>query len=185
LINWRNRYSKIEYPEKVVINIFYRKVTMEILFNAFLNSFEIQEVSELRFKWDNYEEGFRFFSNAYSKTAIEKTQNILPIILKDRADAFFGNIKYETFNPLIKKAAQGDSKELENIEFNYLYYFLTDQSILFWSALGGTGLSKIDAIYKMTGVLIETPVNNYAQIEEVLGKFFVAPYLKFVTYLNT
>jgi hypothetical protein len=39
---WRKSYSKAEYPEKVVINIFYRKVTMEILFDAFLNSFDSQ-----------------------------------------------------------------------------------------------------------------------------------------------
>ena len=69
--------------------------------------------------------------------------------------------------------------KLEEIEYAYLYYLLTDECILLWGALGGTGLTKIEAIGKMSGLLIETDeIKTYAQIEQALGQLCAAAYLK-------
>ena len=41
LSNWKNKYSKTEYPEKIVLNIFYRKYTME--FTVGMNSITVSK----------------------------------------------------------------------------------------------------------------------------------------------
>ena len=36
ILNWRNRYTEDEYPGKVVLNIFYRKYSMEAMWDDML-----------------------------------------------------------------------------------------------------------------------------------------------------
>lgn len=36
LIKWRNRYSPQEYPQKIVLNIFYRRYTMSRIWNRLM-----------------------------------------------------------------------------------------------------------------------------------------------------
>lgn len=169
---WRKRYSKFEYPEKVVYNIFYSKLTMQIAFDnvdAYFNG-TLNKMS--------FENAYRLLEESFSKVAVEKSNALLPVILKERASVVFGSIKYETFIPQIKRAGQGDTKELESIEFAYIYFYLSDIAIRLWCALGVSGIEKLDAISRMTGVVIETmEIKNYAQIENILGKLLVAPYL--------
>ena len=72
-----------------------------------------------------------------------------------------------------------NKKDLEEIEYAYLFYLLTDESILCWSAFGGTGLNKIDAISRISGVIIETSdITKYSQIENILGELCAGPYLE-------
>lgn len=173
LRTWRNRYSKDEYPEKTVLNIFYRKYTIDFMFQEVLNCFD----SEGK-KWDDFNTGFKKLKVKYGETAINKTQPVLLDLLKD-SQKMVGNTNYDDFTSLISKAKEGNNDKLEEIEYAYLYYLLTDESILLWGAFGGTGISKIDAIGKMSGLEIEnTEITNYSQIEQILGHLCAAPYLK-------
>lgn len=180
LKEWRNRYSKNEYPGKVVENIFYGNLTMEILFGD-VSCYFSGMLTPM-----NFEYSYKMIEESFSKAAIEKSQRLLPVILSERANVPIGNIKYETFIPQIKKGSEGDNKEIEDIEFAYVYYYLSNICVRLWSAFGITGLDKIDAISKLSGVVIETSeIYSYAQIENILGKLIVAPYLNGVyTPLN-
>jgi hypothetical protein len=172
LKTWRNRYSKSEYAGKVVQNIFYGNVTMEIMFGDVTNYFN-GSLTPM-----NFELSFKLIEESYSKAATEKTQGLLPVILKNRANVLFGNIKYETFIPQIKRGSNGDNKEIESIEFAYIFYHLSNICVRLWCALGITGLNKIDAIAKLSGAIIETSeIKSYTQIEDILGKLIVAPSL--------
>ncbi|MBW6537329.1 MAG: hypothetical protein K0B11_20140 [Mariniphaga sp.] len=169
---WRNRYSKSEYPEKVVQNIFYGNITMEILCG------DVSEYFDGMLAQMNFEDSFKLIEDSYSKIAVEKSQRLLPVILKERANFPVGNIKFETFVPQIKKGSMGDNSEIEDIEFTYVYFFLSNITVRLWCALGITGKNRIDAISKLSGVVIEAlEIKTYAQIENILGKLVVAPYL--------
>ena len=170
-MTWRNRYSKTEYPEKVVLNIFYRKYTIEFMMPELMKCFNNSA------KWSDFNIGYRELKTKYGETAANKTNGILLELLK-QTDRQVGNTSYSIFQPLISSAKTGDKAKLEEIEYAYLYYFLTDESILLWAAFGGTGINKIDAIGQLSGLILETEeILNYGQIEEILGKFCAAAYL--------
>jgi hypothetical protein len=177
LLTWRNRYSKTEYPEKVVLNIFYRKYTVEFMFQEILGCFEKDAFGKPKTKWNDFNIGFSKLKSIYSDTAISKTQPVLLSLLTNK-EKNVGNTNYGIFSPLISAAKSGDKAKLEEIEYSYLYYFLTDECVLLWGAIGGTGQTKIDAIGKLSGVLLEVQdINAYAPIEQILGQFCAAAYL--------
>lgn len=170
LLTWRNRYSTSEYPEKVVTNIFYRKFTMEAMWHTIITSFDDE-------KWSDWNVGFAQLRQEYSQTA---TLKILPKLdgLATDTSISVGSTGYRYFKDLVETARMGHQKNLEEIEFRYLYYLLTDESILIWSALGGTGKSMVDAVALLTGVVFEFNSElNYLTIEETLGHYGVSPYL--------
>jgi hypothetical protein len=178
LMTWRNRYSKSEYAEKVVLNIFYRKYTMEFMFADINACFENNILGKPKFKWDHFNDGFEKLKATYGSIAISKTQPVLLNLLTN-THKIVGNTNYGFFSSLISEAKNGDKVKLEEIEYAYLYYLLTDECVLLWGALGGTGLSKIDTIGKLSGMIIETQeVTTYGQIENILGQLCAAPYLK-------
>jgi len=171
LLKWRNRYSKKEYSEKVVLNIFYRKYTMDFMWNDIISCFG------KGVKWNDFNIGFQQLKMIYSNTSTSKTHNVLMDLLQQK-DKVIGNTTYRNFLDLIKLEQQGDNSKLEEIEYSYLYYLLTDESILLWAALGGTGKDKIDAIGVLSGYKIETDdIIHYRQADEVIGKLCSAPYL--------
>ena len=178
LLTWRSRYSKIEYPEKVVLNIFYRKYTMEFMFSEILGCFENNIFGKPKVKWNDFNEGFQKLKTIYGSTSISKTQPIL-LNLLTQTQRNVGNTNYGIFSPLIAEAKRGNHSKLEEIEYSYLYYLLADECVLLWGAFGGTGSTKIDAIGKLSGVIIEfEDIKSYAPIEQVLGQFCAAAYLK-------
>lgn len=178
LMTWRNRYSRTEYAEKIVLNIFYRKYTMEFMFSDIIGCYETDFLSKPIVKWNDFNEGLQRLRTTYDSIAISKTQPIL-ISLLTNTQRDVGNTNYGIFTPLISEARSGNSAKLEEIEYAYLYYRLTDECILLWGAFGGTGLSKIDSIGKMSGIIIKTKeISTYGHIEQILGQFCAAPYLK-------
>lgn len=178
LLTWRNRYSKLDYPEKIVLNIFYRKYTMEIMFPEILCCFETNLLGNPITKWNNFDEGFQKLKEIYGTTAVSKTQGILLNLLQD-LNRNVGNTNYGIFTPLISAAKTGNSTKLEEIEYSYLYYLLADECVLLWGAIGGTGLTKIEAIGKISGVIVKVEdIKTYAPIEQILGQFCSSSYLK-------
>ncbi|GAB1395876.1 hypothetical protein MASR1M65_06530 [Saprospiraceae bacterium] len=178
LLTWRNRYSKSEYPEKVVLNIFYRKYTMEFMFPEIVGCFENNLFGKPKVKWNDFNEGFSKLKNSYGSTAMSKTQPVLLSLLTNK-ERNVGNTNYGIFSPLIAAAKSGNHAKLEEIEYAYLYYLLTDECVLLWGAFGGTGMTKIETIGKLSGVIIEVEdIKTYAPIEQILGQFCAAAYLK-------
>jgi hypothetical protein len=174
LQTWRSRYSKIEYPEKIVLNIFYRKYTIEFMFKEIIGCFE----DEPKIKWSNFNDGFQKIKNIYGSIAVSKTQPVLLDLLTNKQKNV-GNTNYGIFSPLIIEAKSGNKSKLEEIEYAYLYYLLADECVMVWAAYGGMGLSKIEAIGKMSGAIIKTDeIKTYSQIEQIVGQLCAASYLK-------
>jgi len=178
LITWRNRYSKTEYPEKVVINIFYGKYTLEFMFPEILGCYELNSLGKSKVKWNEINEGFQKLKMFYGTTAVSKTQPVLLSLLTN-ITRNVANTNYGIYKSLITEAQNGNNAKLEEIEYAYLYYKLTDECVLLWGAFGGTGLTKIEAIGKMSGLIIDIEeIKTYGQIEHVLGQLCAAEYLK-------
>ena len=175
LLRWRNRYSKEEYPLKVVKNIFYRKYTMELIFPELVDFFHLNQ--------NQNERDFGYFmglaKEKYSNVACYKVNPVLEKLLIQRPKV--GTANYNNYTERIANAESGDSKMIETIEFDYLFYLLTDECILLWTALGGSGDSQVDAFGKLTGLLVTmNNITRYQEIETTFGQFCVSKYLKFL-----
>lgn len=168
---WRSRYSKSEYGEKVLLNVFYRKYSTFFMWDKIQNSFNGNVL------WNDFNTGFREMMNLYQNQAIQ-TQPILLQLLSEKSTNPVGSVTYAGFADKIRGAKQGKNADIEEIEFTYLHYLLNDQLILMWSAFGGTGLSKIDALAQMSGVIIaETDMSEYGKVENIIGQLCTGPYL--------
>ncbi len=177
LQTWRNRYSATEYGEKVLLNVFYRKYSTLFMWDKIQNSFQTKMLGGNKVLWNDFNEGFREMMGHYQNQSL-KTQPILMNLLSEHSTKKVGSIAYSDFSTKIAGAKQRNKADVEEIEFTYLHYLLNDQLILMWSAFGGTGLSKIDALAQMSGVIIEeTAMTDYAIVETILGQLCTGPYL--------
>jgi hypothetical protein len=168
---WRSRYSKSEYGEKVLLNVFYRKYSTFFMWDKIQKSFNGNVL------WNDFNTGFREMMNLYQNQAMQ-TQPILLQLLSEKGNNPVGSVTYAGFADKIRGARQGKNADIEEIEFTYLHYLLNDQLILMWSAFGGTGLSKIDALAQMSGVIIaETDMSEYGKVENIIGQLCTGPYL--------
>lgn len=168
---WRSRYNRTEYGEKVLLNVFYRKYSTLFMWDKIQNSFQGEVL------WNDFNDGFREMMSLYQNQAM-KTQPILLRLLSEKSADMVGSVSYAGFADKIQGAQQGNNADIEEIEFTYLHYLLNDQLILMWSAFGGTGLSKIDALAQMSGVIIaETDMSEYGKVENIIGQLCTGPYL--------
>lgn len=171
LITWRSRYNKNEYGEKVLLNVFYRKYSTLFMWDKIQNSFNGNIL------WNDFNIGWREMMKSYQNQSI-KTQPILLQLLSEKSDQIIGSVSYSEFTKFVIGAKQGNNKDVEELEFTYLHYLLNDQLILMWSAFGGTGLSKIDALAQMSGVIIaETDMSEYGKVENLIGQLCTGPYM--------
>jgi len=170
LRNWRSRYTKNEYPSKVVLNIFYRQYTMNSIWESQIeNSFN-------RFKNTETDVlvAFQKLEMEYSNASGHFTiGNTLLDLMNQQQDV--GGLNYKNNIPIISRGQSGDNKAIEELEFTYLYYLLCNKATLMWAAFGRKGFAKVDAIAQVTGVVIEydQPI-NYADILSVLGQLGVS-----------
>ncbi len=178
LLTWRQRYPLHEYGEKVLLNVFYRKYTMEFMWNAIINNFQVDNFGRRKVIWDDFNTGFAVLKQVYGRCAMEKTQPVLLDLLENNPEQDVGNISYSSYAARIEGAARGKQEDIEEIEYAYLFYLLTDECVLLWSAFGGTGLDQAGAIRRMTGVVLEpSRIETYTAIEGILSRFCAAPYL--------
>jgi hypothetical protein len=178
LTTWRKRYSNIEYPEKVILNIFYRKYSVEFMWDEINNSFQERSSGDRNVLWDDFKEGFLKLKESYQQVAISNTHPNLINLLSNHSERIVGSISFSDYQNRIIGAKQGNHNDIEEIEFAYIYHRLTDECVFLWSAFGGTGLNKIEAIAKMSGLIIESSeIDTYSKIERIVGRLCAAPYL--------
>lgn len=171
LIEWRQRYSKTEYPEKVVINIFYRKYIINEIWSELINCFN-------KHLWNDFGSGLRVVNDKYSNAATQKVNSKLMTLLQDK-ERSVGNVTYSSFEALLNQIRSGDKTKVEEIEFSYLHHYLTDETILIWAAFGGTGMNYEDAIAKISGVVVSLKQEpTFSSIVPFFGQYVVGPFLR-------
>jgi hypothetical protein len=167
LINtWKARYSSTEYPRKVIMNIFYRKYTIEKMWPTIFIT-----------KYSNWETAYENLKLKYAEVA---QLDINPVLeSKLRSNDKITSIKFSDFTAYIQSAIDGNKDALKGIEYTYFLHRILDELIIIWVAMVISGDSKINAIAKITGAVIaEMPINEYALIEQIFDQLGAERYLQ-------
>ncbi len=164
--NWNNRYSTLEYPEKVIMNIFYRKYTIEKMWPTIFNT-----------KYSNWETAYEKLRYKYAEVA---QRDINPILkTKLRSNDKVTSIKFSDFTSYIQSATLGNKEAIKGIEYTYFLHRIFDELTLIWVAMVISGDSKIDAITKISGAIIaEMPINDYDVIEQIFDQLGAEKHLQ-------
>lgn len=165
LNTWKQRYTPQEYPYKVVLNIFYRKYTIERMWPAVIN------------------QSAGSWQKAYENNAVkyaQVSQEIVPVLEAwVQANRQVGSIKFSDFQSYIQSAASGDANALKGIEYTYLLHRILDEFVMVWIAFVNSGETKINAVAKLTSaVLAQMPIDNYETIEKIFDQLGAERYLQ-------
>lgn len=164
---WKDRYSQVEYPKKVVLNIFYRKYTIEKMWTRVIN--QIYPTWQLA-----YEKNMLKYSEVAQNEIVPILENYLQIDRKVAA------IKYSDFQSYIKAASEGDNDSIKAIEYTYFLNRIFDELVILWISMINSGYTKINAITKLTGSILphEMPINSYVEIEQIFDQLGAENYLQ-------
>ncbi len=172
LISWRNRYSDIEYPRKVVLNIFYRRYAMSKMWNNLMNI--VNQKS-----YNSFQEAVIALERLYSITATTKVLPYLESWIQNNPDEIVGAIHYRDFVGLIQRVQMGSKPAKEELEFSYLYYLISDKATLAWAAFCATGISPLKAITEVSSAIIQPmPLNDYNTLTVGLGQLYTTRFLQ-------
>lgn len=159
LTMWKDRYSPAEYPQKVVMNIFYRKYTIDKMWPRVINQTH-----------PTWQIAYQNNKLKYAETAQHEIVPVLESLIK--SDKKAGTIKYSEFSQYVKAASQGDPNALKGVEFTYFLHRIFDELTTIWISMVNGGDTQINAIAKMTGAVLapETPITGYADIENIFDQ---------------
>lgn len=167
LINtWKNRYHPTEYPQKVVMNIFYRKYTIEKMWATMFNQ-----------RYSDWQTAYQSLKLKYGQVA---QSEIVPVLeRKLQSNDKVTTIQFSDFTAYIKSASTGNQEAIKGIEYTYFLHRILDELVLIWVAMVVSGETKINAIAKMTrAVLADMPINDYLTIEQIFDQLGAEQYLQ-------
>jgi hypothetical protein len=171
ILTWRNRYSQTEYPVKVVLNIFYRRYTMNKMWP------KLMEIVRKK-AYNSFEDAYRDLEILYSETSKQVAPN-LELWVKNNPYEVVGAIRYCDFEGLIQRVQIGSNPAKEELEFSYLHYLVSDKATLVWAAFCATGISPLEAITKVSGAVIQPmPLNDYNTLTVGLGQLYTTRFLE-------
>ena len=172
LRTWRNRYTSTEYPQEVVLNIFYRRYTMNEMWNDLMSIIEQKS-------YNSFQEAAMTLEKLYSETAFPKVQPYLNSWIENNPDEIVGAIHYRDFIGLIQRVQMGSKPAKEELEFSYLHYLISDKATLAWAAFCATGISPLKAITEVSGAIIQPiPLNDYNTLTVGLGQLYTTRFLQ-------
>ena len=158
LESWKNRYSSYELPYKIVLNIFYRKFTINQMFSRALN-----------LRCSSWQEGYQKTMNLYGQVAGSEVHFHLEDWLEQNVRV--GAQSFSDFQPFIENVRSGNPHGLGPIQYTYLMHRILDELVVAWIAYVTTGLSQLDAIARLTNMVVETePIDRYEQIEAIMDQ---------------
>jgi hypothetical protein len=167
LINtWKGRYNTFDYPQKVIMNIFYRKYTIEKMWPTIFNT-----------QHSDWKTALQYLRTKYGEVA---QYEIVPVLEKKlKTNDKVTSLSYTDFTTYIESARSGNQEHLKAIEYTYFLHRILDELILVWVAKVISGESKINAISQITrAVIADLPINEYAVIEKIFDQLGAEQYLQ-------
>ncbi len=161
LFEWRERYSKEEYPYKVVSNIVYQTLQLEFMWKELHKCFS----PNVR-KFDNYDIAYNFvmklkeISIANIRSKVEQTY---------KTRDFIGNFNITLAKQRVSEAQKGDNEILEKIEKTYLWYTGGVELMYCWAAYGLIGLDYYQAVSQVCPVIIPVDYENINEMQNLFG----------------
>ena len=149
LHEWRARYSKHEYPYKVVVNLFYELYTIQFMWKDIQSIFDGQTSSELGAVID-YSTAFNQIGALKRKVQVEVVnQRLMSLLESDQIVC--DDQKYSQYVDMIEKAQNGNNDSVEEIEYSYVYIASVIELVLPWVACGLLGMNKHKAFTEVAG----------------------------------
>lgn len=163
---WKNRYQPNEYPQKVVMNIFYRKYTIEKMWGTMFNQ-----------RFSDWQTAYQNLKLEYGQVA---QSEIVPVLeRKLQSNDKVTTIQFSDFTAYIKSASAGNQEAIKGIEYTYFLHRILDELVLVWAAMVVSGESKINAIAKITrAVIADMPINDFTTIEQIFDQLGAEKYLQ-------
>ena len=172
LVKWRNRYSDAEYPQKIVLNIFYRRYTMRTMWNELMNIVNQRA-------YNSFQDAAMVLEKLYSSTATVKVAPYLESWIRNNPNEIVGAIHYKDFEGLIQRVQMGSKPAKEELEFSYLHYLISDKATLAWAAFCAIGISPLKAITEVSGAIIQPmPLNDYNTLTVGLGQLYTTRFMQ-------
>ncbi|MCK4338420.1 MAG: hypothetical protein KAW87_00305 [Candidatus Cloacimonetes bacterium] len=160
LKKWRDRYSPNEYPYKVVINMFYDLIPLQMIWSDILNCFSQGK------KVNSIDEGIILISQIFRNAQLS---------IKDSMEEYMTNniqicdVSSTSLKIMIEKAESGDNKFVEEIEYSYIARTSLKAFFLIWAAMGLSGNSMEKAYQKISEATF--PIKNFDDFEIVFQAF--------------
>ena len=171
LQQWKNRYTTAEYPGKVVLNIFYRRLTMKRIWP------QILAYADRRHGTLPYAQALAEIQKLYSDEAL-RVNAILVDYLNTHPFEDMGGATFEYYRGLASHACF-NSQAKHSLETSYLFYMMSDQATLVWAAIAASGVDKVKAIAEVTGCIIRPmQLNDYATVSQGIGQLAVSNYIE-------
>ena len=169
LETWRNKYTAQVYPHKIVLNMMYRAYSTRIVYQAFAND----EMPE----FDDFQEAAQYVIAFYGECSKSEVLPYLEGWMKDQPYEQVGTLCTARYEPLASKA-ETEKKFQEELEFSYIFELLNDMCVLYYIAFRLSGNSEVDAIAKMSDVIIEPMENmDYSIIKQAFQQLLVGRYM--------
>ncbi len=169
IFTWRNKYTRTEYPHKIVLNMMYRAYSTRFVYEAF----ERDELPE----YDDFNEAATEVHKFYAKMATTAVHANLIQWMMTKPNEEVGTLCTARMEKIANEA-ETDPQALEELEFSYIFELLNDMSVLYWIAFRQLGESDVSAISKMCDVLIQ-PLDymDYTITKQVFQRLLVAPFM--------
>ena len=156
---WRERYSEFEYPNRIVINMIYQSLQLEVIWNN-LNDFTSKPF------YQDYNQANLFVENEKNKF----NSNIRnEVENKYEEGGLIGNLNIDVYKELVAKAQKGDIVALEKIIQGFLWYSgAFELGIIYCSSLKN-GKSHQFALDQICEIQTGINMNNLTEIQTLFG----------------
>ena len=164
---WNDRYSRDEYPKKVVMNILYRKYATEILWSKVLKN-----------SYKDWQAAYEQIKLEYERIAQHEIVPVLEALIK--SDKKVTTMRFSDFTSYINSASKGDKEAVKGIEYTYFLNRIFDELVIIWLSFVTSGTSRIEAVMKLSGAMLprEMPVNSYSELEQIFDQLGAEKYLQ-------
>jgi hypothetical protein len=143
LDTWRSRYTKEEYPSKVVVNLFYELFAIEGIWP------QIEQIFGSGPKYSEFRESYE------QMIIVKRTYQMGPLrgLLMENlsTDKIAADTKKSDWTNKEHSASNGDNESVVEIEYGYWYYNQYCAATLAWAACGLLGQNKEDAFFEVAG----------------------------------
>lgn len=172
--SWKSRYTRQEYPKKLLINTFYREHNVNFMWNKLYSSFNNATMNLNSFNVQKFTQAKHEINQLYNETKFTKTQPALLKLLSERKNV--GGLKFEIMDKL---ASVADSRAIEELEFTYIFSLITNELLFNWIACGMIGISKSESFLAVTGCIANVDsMIDYESSYNMLGQISTSQFLK-------
>lgn len=161
LFEWRERYSKEEYPYKVVINIIYQLLQLEFMWNEIHKCFNqnIKRIDDYNFAY-NFVMKLKEVAISNISAKVDQTYNSRDLI---------GNFDLKLFRKMVADAQKGNNEQMAKIEQSYLWYTGGVELMYHWAACGLMGLNHFQAASEVCSMVMSIDYKNLSDMQTMFG----------------